>query len=262
MLHKHTCTNCRKEFSHKKSKMKFCSLECFYNHKRKQKDSRIHSIFENDVGPDEAYILGLICTDGCISYDNHSHRWRMTLSMIDRELINELRSRYTPHQKLYEYTPKKGNTAYTIVTSNDFDINFLRSIGITERKSLTTRVPYIKPNLSSHLVRGIFDGNGCIYNSTTINGSGEYTYKFVSFTTGSQGFANDLVEILDKHGIPTRTTMDCRSHTSERLHGTYYVKIYRRQAIKDFYEWIYQNAGLFLSRKHDKFTDDDIVRPA
>lgn len=261
MPHKYTCTNCLKEFVHN-NKRKFCSPECYYSYRSKQKNAQTRSIFELGLGPDEAYILGLICSDGCISYDNHSHRFRMTLTMIDRELIDELRRRYTPHRKLYEYTPKKGNTAFTIITSNEFDIKFLRSLGIEERKSLIARVPHIATSLESHLIRGIFDGNGCIYNSTTTNYSREYTYQYASFTTGSREFADDLVEILANHGIPTRIVIDSRSYTPSRLHGTYYVKICRKQAVRDFYDWIYQDADLLLSRKHDKFTNDDIVRPA
>lgn len=98
----------------------------------------------NGINEETAYILGLILSDGCLSYDIHSKRYRITISMNDYDILEYLRSTYTPLKKLYVYKNKKGKSeTYTFITTDEYDIKFLRSVGVGERKSKYIRLPKI-----------------------------------------------------------------------------------------------------------------------
>jgi intein-encoded DNA endonuclease-like protein len=179
------CAYCGKEFNSRRSKFKFCSHECG-NRSRWTEDE---SVFQNGIGPEEAYIIGFICADGCISYDAHSGRYRITIATKDKELIEYFHRRMTPNKSIYF---SKG--CYSIVSNNRFDIEFLKQLGIWERKTSVFSMPVIDKSLISHLIRGYFDGDGCAYKSTTTQKaySKTYTYTYVSFTTGSYESALDV----------------------------------------------------------------------
>ena len=57
--------------------------------------------------------------------------------MNDYEIIELLRERFSPTKKLYSYNkhPRGKDITYTFITTNDYDLKYIRSIGISERKS-------------------------------------------------------------------------------------------------------------------------------
>lgn len=249
------CLKCGKSFETTSGTKKFCCRSCansFTTTARKVPDE---SVFVNGINKTSAYILGLIYSDGCLSYDNHCHRFKITISLNDEDLMHEIHQLMTPQKKLYEYTHPKGRgPSYSVISCNENDIEFLRSKGVTERKSSNIIFPNIDDEFVHHFVRGYFDGDGSVYfnnTSTNYNNNKKY-YKYInaSFTTGSMNFAYQLCSVLRNNGIVSHVLQDSRVENN-----SWYVKIYDRQSLKAFYEWIYRDADLYLERKKLKFTE-------
>lgn len=259
MFHK-VCQTCGKEFTAQSRKRRFCSRSCANSFNTRQRWTEDESVFGGpSFTPDEAYILGLICADGCLTFDKHSGRWRLVIASKDRDLMEALRRRMTPAKKLY-----CNRGCYYVISNNRTDINFLVSIGILDNKSSSIQVPWIPEHLQSHFIRGVFDGDGSVFRSRTTNQGRIYNYVGVTITTGSYEFAVGIRKILIAHGIDASIILDSRSRTGSR-NPTWYVRLSRKSALARFYEWIYSDATLYMPSKREKFaallTGDDIVRP-
>ena len=53
-------------------------------------DEYVKDYFEAIENEKQAYILGFIYSDGCISYDKHTKRFRITISMNERILLEKI----------------------------------------------------------------------------------------------------------------------------------------------------------------------------
>lgn len=249
------CIKCAKEFETNSKTKKFCSKSCANSFAAIARKIPDESIFINGINKMNSYILGLIYSDGCLSFDQHCHRFKITISLNDLEVMEEIHKLMTPNKKLYEYKHPKGRKpTYSVISCNEGDIDFLREIGVTERKSNNIIFPNIEKQYISHFIRGYFDGDGSVYVNKTKTIYNEhvknYSYINANFTTGSLAFASKLCEILNENKILAHLVKDSRQE-----HNTWYVKIYEKQSIKRFYEWVYCDADLYLTRKKNKFTE-------
>lgn len=252
-MYRYICKKCSEEFDTKKKEQMYCSKRCANSINTSKRKIHDNSIFVNGITSESAYILGLILSDGCLSYDIHSHRYRITITMNEFELIESLRSSYAPTKKLYSYKHRLGKSiSYSFISTNDFDVKFLMSIGIKERKSDNIRFPKIENKYVSHIIRGIFDGDGSVYiNKTKTKYNSKikyYQYINASFTTGSNEFANDIKDILVQNGIDAKIVKDSR-----KKHLCWYVKVYSKDSIEKLYNYLYSDSVLFLKRKRSLF---------
>lgn len=242
----YTCEVCGTKFEDYKSKArKVCSWSCRSRRTCTSRKIEDHSIFDNGLTPESAYILGLIYSDGCLSYDDHTHRWRITIAMNDEELMNQVREMMTPNKKLYAYKHPNGrSTTYSVVSTNPTDIKFIQSMGVCPQKSLIIKLPELPEDMYPHFIRGVFDGDGSIYKYRVSRGG---DYYGISFTTGSKDFADALCKFLNEYvTLRAKVNKDCRK-------DTWYVKIGSRGDVDRFFNYVYHNATIFMKRKHEKF---------
>lgn len=252
-MHTYTCKKCNLIFETRKKGQQFCSRSCSNSFNTTARKIDDISIFENGINAKTAYILGIIISDGCISYDAHSKRYRITISMNDYSIIEFLRNEYSPTKKIYEYKNKISKyITYTFISTNDYDIRFLNSIGINERKSYTVKLPDINEKYYRHLIRGIFDGDGSVYVNTTTTRYNDivnkYKYINASFTSGSHELLVGINKKLERYEIKSSIVRDSRENTN-----SWYLKIYSVENIDKLYKYMYSNAKLYLARKKDKF---------
>lgn len=252
-MHNYICNKCSKGFETRKKGQIYCSKSCANSVNTTNRKIDEKSIFSNGINSISAYILGIILSDGCLSYDAHSHRYRITITMNDYRLIEYLRDNYSPEKKIYEYKNKIGRgISYTFITTNEFDIKYLMKLGVVERKSNIIEFPIIKDTYNRHLLRGIFDGDGSVYiNKTKTNYNGivkRYEYINATFTTGSYEFAKGILDVLTKADIHCSLLKDSRKD-----HNCWYIKIYSREAIKNLYKYMYNYSSIYLDRKRDLF---------
>lgn len=236
------CIKCNIEFETKKKNQKCCSKKCANSLSTSARIIIDKSAFNKKIDTaDKAYLLGYIFSDGCLSYDKHSKRERITIVSNDFQIIKEFHKIMTPNKSIYQQ-----GKSYKIVSNNPNDIEILKSYGITYNKSLSINFPDISEKLIPDFIRGVFDGDGSVYINKTKSNNITYEYLNVSFTTGSICFANGLINALAFFGIKTKLNKDCRK-------DVYYIRIQSKENIQKFFRLIYSNYSLKLERKYEKF---------
>lgn len=200
------------------------------------------------------YILGLIFTDGNISQNNK----KLTISLIDKDVIQKLAPYVidTQKRKVYETTPKLKNasTAYTLVNTNTDTIRKLQDFGVGANKTYTINFPKIDDKYIYDFLRGVFDGDGCVYVSNKKYGG----YYSISFTSGSSQFTNGLCDKLRELGYSPKIVVDSRRKENE--HKTYYIKLNKQSEIQEFFQNLYANAqSIMIKTKHDKYYNKNMV---
>lgn len=175
--------------------------------------------------------------------------------MNEKELIEDIREKFTPCKKLYTYKHPKGRDyTYSVILTNSYDIEFLRKLGVIERKSKHIRFPKINKKYIADFIRGYFDGDGSVYESRTTTYYNEikniYEYIYVRITSGSYEFLNEMKKVLFTiYDIESNVYEDSRESTN-----SYYLAIYKKRSLMKFRNVIYYDDSIKkLKRKYDKF---------
>lgn len=191
---------------------------------------------------EKAYVLGLVITDGCIRRASKNSK-SICISSKDKYMVEMIKEFACPNRKLYQ-----DGDNWQVVWTNENDVKYLANLDIAERKTYTVRLPDIK--CMSHLIRGIFDGDGCVYKSITHdNKYGRlYEYTYVSITSASIKFLEDVKRYLEGVDIQSRINRD------KRHFCTYNLLITRMSSVEKFFDHIYEGCGKWkLERKFEKF---------
>ena len=157
--------------------------------------------FTNIDSSEKAYFLGLMYTDGYIS--THT---KFGIDLIDEDCIEWL-AKITNHT--YNRYPGTGGVLpngrtterqdrFRIIWSSSNNVKQLAEWGITANKTLTLKGGDLNKISSIYypdLIRGIIDGDGCIYQHS--NG------RSISFyiLSASESFASWCKELLEKIGM-------------------------------------------------------------
>ena len=242
------CLNCNKELTNIQilKKNQFCSKGCATSYRQKAHDPNIFEIQDMDI---LYYLLGLIFTDGNLDVEET----RITLSLTQKDVIDYLYFYFCDihKRKVYEYQPhncKNANKTYTIINTNPETISILKSMSLTPNNSATKKFPEIPKEYMPAFLRGVFDGDGCIFISNTYKGK---RYKKVCITCASEIFTNKLVQTLSLFDLHPTVVIDSRRKNN--VIKTYYVYLNRQEEIKQFYNIIYSNANLFIEYKRQRF---------
>lgn len=204
-----------------------------------QKVNRLckHNPFKkNDEMSD--YFLGLLLTDGCISAkEKHKSNYAINLSLseVDGYMVQNFRDWASPNTKVSKVLQKvNGSYMYSVNITNEETVEWLRRRGNFHRKSYECKI-YIPLNWS--ILRGIFDGDGGFRRT---NGTG-----LSFFVCGkSEVFINQIKRFLIKEGFRPKVIYQ---------HGLYYVWVHRQSEVELLGLKLYNNAHVFLHRKHDKW---------
>jgi hypothetical protein len=107
------------------------------------------------------YLVGLIATDGNLSKD----RRHITISSKNAEHLEQIKFAMHINSKLSErtssYTKRKDNFALQFSSVKFYQ--FLLSVGLATKKSLTMGKLQIPKLFFKDFLRGVIDGDGCIY---------------------------------------------------------------------------------------------------
>lgn len=214
----------------------------------KQYCNRKHSLdeyfFEKIDSPIKAYIIGLILADGSlISGKNKGRSHSITIELQKRDCyILKNINKYMNHTRPLSYRKRKETWQETgqakIVSDKIFDD--LVSFGLKPNKSFDCPFPAIHNSFKYALVRGIFDGDGCIHKESNKCGSVQIICSPL-VAAGMSNFLNenDIIHVVKKI-----------NYYSKPLSR---VIIYRLSEINKFYNIIYDDSDMFLKRKKEIF---------
>jgi len=110
------------------------------------------------IGPNLWYLVGLITTDGCLSSDGR----HINITSKDYEFVRVLKDSLGLINKIGVKNKCKVNEAYYLEFSNRNFYEFLLSIGLTPRKSLTQDRVDVPNEMFFDFLRGVIDGDGSI----------------------------------------------------------------------------------------------------
>jgi hypothetical protein len=217
-----------------------------------------HDYFEKIDSQDKAYWLGLILADGNVyALSDNSKYLRLELKISDRYLIDELSRSLNSPLKSKEYigesswkkkehnnTPK--HNAYCAWHSKKL-VDDLSEYGVVPNKTLNiTDIPKgIPHNLMSHFIRGYFDGDGTVFQTKSRN---KDIVKFGFY--GTEDFTNSVLLHLRNNNIGLNVNVfnQVESNVS-------FFTCSAKEDVKNFYNYIYKDANIFLKRKKEKFEE-------
>jgi hypothetical protein len=173
------------------------------------------------------YWIGYIIADGNIFCVNRSSR--VSLASVDLEIKDKFISYCKANYHL------QGSNLHVMYFSSKKIVENLLSYGISPKKSLTIELTV---PINNHLLRGIFDGDGCVHNRRSC----------CKITTGSINLGKQIVDYLERFNIYSKLRL--RKNTNH-----YDVWVEREEDFKKFFNLIYLDSedSIRLDRKYQKF---------
>ena len=214
--------------------------------------------------PEKAYVLGLIYSDGCVFKDKYTKYIIFGQSEDNKDIVykvnNILESDYPIHKEL-----RGSKNFYYIKLTSNIMFDDLYNLGVEPNKSLTVKFPVNIPNiLLPHFIRGLFDGDGCVWNgkrkemivkdSKNKLGIRKRIVHNVKFTyTGNVDFVNTLQDLLVKFLRFKKTKLNfSKAKTTKHICTMEYSG---RKQLKKFYDFIYKDSTIHGDTKKSKFEE-------
>lgn len=184
------------------------------------------------------YLLGIIASDG------HNDRGNsICIFQKDGTYLNSLKTILGHNGTLY-----KNGDGYVLKVNSPKLNNILNRYNIQSDKRYS--VPYIKAptrELESCFIRGLFDGDGCIYYNYV---SGSFKNIRMEITTGSKDMVQGIENLYNELGL--NYTLDERTSSVGNIYYVIYVRSF--SDMEALGRWIYSNPFEFkLSSKYIKF---------
>lgn len=184
------------------------------------------------------YLLGIICSDGHNNVGNS-----IDIFQKDPKYLNNLKNLLRHEGSLY-----KSGTGYVLRINSKNLKNILNKYNISSDKRYS--VPFIKAptlELQSLFIRGLFDGDGCIYYNYV---SGILKAQRIEITTGSKNMVKGIASLYQELGI--HYTLDERISKAGNPYYVIYARTY--EDIKLLGDWIYSYKFPFrLATKYAKY---------
>lgn len=230
------CKRCGKEFVldniayERRGAGSFCSREC---------GTRIYEFddayFEAIDTEDKAYWLGFLLADGNI------HRGQMTLKLqrSDRTHLEKIKLALKSEHPIHDGVCDGNLYSVFFIGSKKLCKDLIR-LKMTPQKSLTLTMPSIPSNLNRHLIRGYFDGDGCIYAKHD-----KPNHKRWSIFSGSRKIVASMKRLLHRAGIST--------HFNQQGKG-FNIYTSKRATIRALYQYMYNGSSIWMDRKRRKFS--------
>lgn len=184
----------------------------------------------------KAYWIGFLMADGCVS------RGRVTRLSLNKRDINSLEN----------FKLDVGSNASIEIGEHDMRIvnlysckmvNDLSKYGIVQNKTKSLKFPNnIDSKLIKHVIRGYFDGDGCI--TSSVNS------RYLSASVQIAG-TKHVVEKIQKEFISIGTTKGSLYKRKDR--NVYILCIGGTTNLYKIYKYLYDNSTIKMERKYNKF---------
>lgn len=198
--------------------------------------------FEVIDTPNKAYALGMIFADGTIS--KNGNYITISLQERDKSILEALNNEYggNRHLTFINYNSKNSNwqNQYSFSVCSKKMKDDLIKHGAIPNKSLALEFPKDVPNdLIKHFIRGYFDGDGYISKK-------EDRCELIS----TEDFCKKLSLIVKEKLNINSSIMYCHNQKDKPTRS---FQIAGKHQVKNFLDWIYGDAELFMERKYDLY---------
>jgi len=182
-------------------------------------------------------LVGLITTDGCLSSDGR----HIDITSKDSEFLETIKKSTGISNKICaKYNGQKQRYFHIVIGNRNF-YDFLLSVGLTQRKSLTLGALMIPDKYFIDFFRGLIDGDGCIRRwRHPSNGREQWSMRIYS---GSRNFLAWLVKPVKKLLL-----VKGRIH-SQNEESTCFVLKFGKMAARIIAKECYYQGCLGLERK-------------
>ena len=221
---------------------------------------RIYEINENFFDTintqEKAYFLGFLYADGGITDTTGNHFVRVELQQEDQDILKkfshlifkdepESHIKETTRTKIYKSEERQYYSSYLTIHSK-YMCGKLKELGCGECKSLILTWPewLIDPELQQHFIRGYYDGDGGLY--VTYVKERSATVKIISTL--------DMCYMMSKI-IKKATNTHFSFYNDVEGKDVYTIHTSGNRQIKNFLEWLYKDATIYLNRKYDKYQE-------
>jgi hypothetical protein len=192
--------------------------------------------FNNIRSQNQAYVLGFIWADGSV---NKRSGLGITLKTDDQEVLEFIRKQLQSDAPIRPQIVQ--GREYSRLSINRLTLTeALLKLGLTSNKSQNNaQIPNINPALIRHFLRGLFDGDGSIWENTGFRANFSGGYNFLVWVRS----------ILKQH------TIECnpiRLRYKNNLNSCSLV-ITGRKNIDKLRILLYSNSKFHLKRKFDRF---------
>lgn len=195
--------------------------------------------FEEIDCEEKAYVLGLLISDGYIVKPKKKNPvWGLSLKKTDEYLLEMIKKYIGIKDK--KLVNDRDNCSVLTITSAKM-VSDLKRYGVTERKSHTVRIPKAIPTeLISHLIRGIFDGDGTVFT----NSLDRLYFGFY----GNYAIVEEIKSILtNRFNISDNKITDKETVAQ--------MTFSKKEDILNFYNFIYSNSTVWMKRKKILFEE-------
>jgi len=202
-----------------------------------------------------AYVLGVIYTDGCLSYRKQVTKTTtrrlpsLSIAQKEPEFLRKILVLMGCNAKIqFRQRRKYGNIVAGAVYSFNIDctpiFQDLLRLGLNPTKSLNVEFPSIPREYVRHFIRGCWDGDGSVYYEKR-----RPNYIRASFVSGSLKFIEGMFTEFDKAGFSKR-----KIYIKQGKVPSYYFRYTGSHCIK-LYHYLYDNvpSTQYLERKYKLF---------
>ena len=205
--------------------------------------------FDKIDTPAKAYWLGFLYADG---YNNkETNTVSVSLAYKDHNhLIKLAKAIGLSKNKITIYNSNIGDKAYPSSCLRMYSkhmCNILSNKGCPQAKSFIITYPdWLFPELNSHFIRGIFDGDGCL---TKRSLNSEWKWSIAS----TKEICNSINFILNNE-LDITTTI---CNISQTNNNTYEMQTSGNEKIHKIMKWLHENSteSIRLDRKYDKYEE-------
>lgn len=215
-------------------------------HNNKVRKYSLNEHFFDVIDTEEkAYFLGILYADGTNSLKTGEVSLR--LQENDIEVLKTLNNLIQPLKPI-KFIPRKSESHENLrrlIINSKVVSNRLNELGIMPNKTFKLKYPkWLSENLHCHFIRGYFDGDGCV----TFNKNNKQLC--IGFT-GTENMMTGIQEILIKKISFSKVKLYTRH--PERNHNIKSLLYSGNGNAKRFYDYLYNNATIFMERKKNKF---------